>query len=231
MGWCHGRWRMMRTGTRAAALLLVLVAVGSGRARGQGVLTLAPRVGLVVSTMLFEDPATDAQTETLVGAQVGVSVGRDLGRFFVGEVGLQLSREGFGGGGAHTGHLRRYQVALPLLFSARMPTRISMHLTAGVTGKLALACKLTEVAAVGELSCDDPVMGAPWKRLDVAGVAGLGVEIPVGRRTLSADARISRGLRDLNGGGFIPGDVHAVSIGVSVALFFPWRAGSVGGGS
>jgi len=220
----------MKTGTRAAVPLLVLVAVGSGRALGQG-LTLSPRVGLVVSTMLFDDPATDAQTEPSVSAQVGVSVGRDMGRFFKGEMGLQLSREGFGGGGAHTGALRRYQVSAPLLLSARMPTRISMHLTVGVAGRLALGCTLTEVAAVGEIPCDDPVMGATWKRLDVAGVAGLGVEIPLGQRTLNADARVTRGLRDLNGGSFIPGNVHAVSLGVSVAVVFPWRAGSVGGGS
>jgi len=222
---------MTRTGKRAAVLLLALLALGCGSARGQGVFTVAPRVGFVVSTMLFEDPATDAQTETSVGAQVGVSVGRDLGRWFKADIGLQVSREGFGGGGAHTGDLRRYQVAAPLLLSARLPTRISVHLTAGVAGKLALGCKLTEVAAVGDLSCDDPVMGASWKRLDVAGVAGLGVEVPVGQRTLSADARISRGLRDLNGGGFIPGSVHALSLGVSVAVVFPWRPGSVGGGS
>jgi hypothetical protein len=228
MAWEVG---MMKTGMRAAVLLLVLLAASSGAARGQGALTVAPRVGFVVSTMLFEDPATDAQTETFVGAQVGVSAGLDLGRFFTGEIGLQLSREGFGGGGAHTGALRRDQLAAPLLLSARMPTRISLRLTAGVTGKVALDCRLTGVAEVGELPCDDAVMGAVWKRLDVEGVAGVGVAIPLKDRILSADARISRGLRDLNGGGFIPGSVHALSIGVTVAVFSPWRAGSVGGAS
>ncbi len=220
-----------RAGTRVGALLLTLSVAGAGAVRGQSRLTLAPRVGVVVSTMEFADPATDAQTEMLVGAQAGIAVGRDLGAFFTGEVALQLSREGLGGGGAHTGDLRRDELAVPILFSVRAPTRISPHLTAGVTGKLALRCRIAGVAVVGDLSCDDSLMGARWKRLDVAGVAGVGVALPVGRRILSVDARISGGLRNQNGGGLIPGSVRSVAIGFSVALLSPWGSAGGGGGS
>ena len=220
---------MMRRGRCAGALLLGLMVAGVGEAAGQTLLVVGPRVGVVVSTMEFEDAATDAQTETLLGFQAGLSVGRALGRFFTGEVGLLLSREGFVGGGAHTGDLRRDQLGVPILLSVRIPTRISLHVSAGLSGKYALTCRQTGVPGVGDFSCDDPVMGAAWRRVDLAGLGGMGLEIPVGVRTLSADLLVSWGLRDLAGGGLIPGGARGVAVGISAALFSPWGDGGQGG--
>jgi len=220
---------MMGTGRRAGVLMLGLVVAGVGTARGQTPVLVGPRIGMVVSTLEVEDAATDAQTETLLGFQAGLSVGRALGRFLTGEVGFLFSRDGFVGGGAHTGDLRRDQLGVPIILSARIPTRISLHVSAGVSGKYALTCRQTGVAAAGDLSCDDPLMGASWRRVDVAGLGGMGVAIPVGSRTLSADFLVSWGLRDLDGGGSIPGGARSVSVGVSAALFSPWGEGGQGG--
>jgi hypothetical protein len=223
----------MRWGVRARAPALVLAAMafGAGAGSGQAKLGLGPRLGVAASVMRFEDPASESQTEALVGFQAGVALVGELGRFLSVEAGLHLARDGFGEGGAHTGSLHRDHVALPLLLRFRTPTRVSVHLTGGVAGKLTVRCRQVDVPGVGHVPCDDPVMGAAWKRLDVAGIMGAGLSVPWGHRSLATDLRVSWGLRDLDGGLFIPGSARSLSVGISVAILSPWLASDRGGGT
>jgi hypothetical protein len=181
--------------------------------------------------MRFEDPATDSQTGAIVGFEAGAVLLRELGRFLSVEAGLHVAREGFGEGGAHTGALHRDQIVLPLLLRLRTPTRVSVHLTGGLAAKLTARCRQVDVHAVGGVPCDDAVMGAAWKRLDVAGVAGVGLSLPWGRRSLATDLRVSWGLKDLNGGLFLPGTARSLSVDMSFAILSPWASSDSEGGS
>lgn len=218
-----GNGRMM-SGAWASVPVLALaaVAVAAGTAGGQTVLRLGPRLGVAASTMRFEDPATESQTRALVGFEVGAVLVGDLGRLFSAEVGLHLAREGFAGGGAHSGSLHRDQIVLPLLLRLRTPTRVSVHLTGGLAAKLTARCRQVDVHAVGRVRCDDPVMDAEWKPLDVAGIVGMGLSAPLGPRALAADLRLSWGLRDLDSGLYIPGSARSLSVGLSFAILSRW---------
>jgi hypothetical protein len=108
---------------------------------------------------------------------------------------------------------------------------VSVHLTGGVAGKLTVRCRQVGVHGVGHVPCDDPVMGAAWKRLDVAGIMGIGLSVPLGQRSLATDLRLSWGLRDLDGGLFIPGSARSLSVGISVAILSPWSPSDRGGGT
>jgi len=217
--------------TWTAALVLLLLPLLSEALSAQVTFSWGPRVGVVVSTMVFDDPATDSQTEPMLGLQVGASVRRDVGRLFDVEASVLFSREGFTGAGAHTGDLQRDQVVVPVTVSVRTPTRLSGRLSLGAAAKVALGCRLGGVPDAGSVGCGDPVLGAPWGTLDVAAIGALGVSVPWAGRSLSADARVSWGLRDLDGGRYIPGGAHSLTVDVSVAVFIPWRSAPAGGGA
>ncbi|MEJ2203150.1 MAG: outer membrane beta-barrel protein [Gemmatimonadota bacterium] len=217
--------RKARVGT---ATLLALGICGQ-EARSQSSTDFGVRLGLTASTIRFEDPATDGQTGVLGGLHAGVLVLHDVGRRLSVEAGLQVAREGFGSGGAHTGDLHQDRIAVPLLLQVRTTHRFSLHATAGLTGKLTLRCRQVDVHGVGDVPCGDPVMGASWRRIDLAGVGGLGVSVPWASRTLATDARIVWGLRNLDGGLFIPGSARSLSVEISFTIFSPWKHADAGG--
>ncbi len=221
---------MMGKAGVSVAVLAVMVTAGTAPAAGQAAFAWGPRIGTGLHTMLFEDPATDSQTELTIGFHAGIAVTRELRGPFAAEIDVLLSREGFRGPGAHTGDLKRDFLEVPILFRIRTPTRVSLHLAAGTSVGLALRCVQANVALAGSTSCDDPVMGAEWRRLDVAGVVGAGVGLPFGSRTLMTDLFFSLGFRDLNGDAFIPGTARSLSIGFTFALLTPGRPG-LGGAS
>jgi len=209
-------------------LALFVLGVGADHVAGQSGWRIGPRVGLTVSVMQFEDPATAGQTEALFGFVAGVAVQREMTRHVTAEFDVVWSREGFRGEGAHTGNLIMDYIAVPVMLRLRTPTRVSVHVAMGGSGRLGLRCRQTEVPVARNLSCDDPLMGADWSRLDVAGVVGAGVTLPAAGRRLSTDALLSWGLRDLNRGLHIPGSARSLSLQLTFALLSP-PDGSGGG--
>ncbi|HSG07444.1 MAG TPA: outer membrane beta-barrel protein [Longimicrobiales bacterium] len=216
---------MGRTTTGRPALALALLGALAGGVQGQSATSVGARAGLLISTAVFEDPSTNAQTGVLTGVQLGVAVSRDLGRFAAVEGGVQLSREGFGGEGAHSGDLRTDNVSLPVLVRLRTPGRRSFHVTVGAAAKLSLRCRQVGVAVVGDMPCDDPVLGARWKAFDVAALVGAGVGLPFSGRRVVVDMLLSWGLRDVDGSQVVPGTARNVSLGLSAAVLSPWSRG------
>jgi hypothetical protein len=184
-----------------------------------------------LQTVVFDDPATDSQTDPLLGFHAGVALARTVGGRLSVEADLLLSREGFRGGGGHTGDLKRDFLSVPVLLRLRPSRRVPLHLDVGGTAKLGVRCRQSNVALIGGVGCDDTIMGADWSRLDVAGLAGVGVALPWGGRTLTTDLLLSWGLRDLNKRLFVPGSARSLSVGVSFALLSPWGATAPGGPS
>jgi len=220
------------TGGRARFAAVVMMALGlsATRVRAQSDLTVGVRVGVAFNTVEFEELATDAQTDVRPGLAADVTLARRVGRYFSVATGLAMTQEGFGGGGAHTGDLRRLSVGMPFLVSVRTPSSTEVHLSVGLAPKLALRCAQAAPDLDGSVSCNDPLMGGGWERFDVAALGAVGVAVPAWGRVLSADLALSWGLRDIGGSDLIPGSARAVGVGIMVGMRAPAWFGGQGGG-
>ena len=212
-----------------AAVVLVVLGVSATRVEAQRDLTAGVRVGVLLSTVEFEELATDAQTDVRTGLAADLTVERRVGRLFSVATGLALAQEGFGSSGAHTGDLRRLSVGVPLVVSLRAPSSIEVRLSVGLVPKLALRCAQALDHADGTVPCGDPVMGGGWERFDVAALGAVGVAVRAWGHVLSADLGLSRGLRDIGRNDLIPGAAHAVGVGIMVGVRAPARSGGPGG--
>jgi hypothetical protein len=217
-------------GGRGRCAVAALMALGSVTpAVAQSDLTVGVRAGLSLSTMEFDELATDAQTEVGAGLAVDFMAERKAGRFLSFAAGVALSQEGFGSAGAHTGDLHRLMVGVPLMVKAGTPTSPEVHVTVGVAPKMALRCAQGGADLDRSVPCGDPLMGGGWDRFDVAGLGGVGVAVPAWGRVLVADVTLAWGLRDIGGSDVIPGAARAVGIGLMVGMMAPWRPGGQGG--
>jgi hypothetical protein len=148
------------------------------------------RFGAGGSVGWFQDPNASEQMELRTGFHLGIGASRALRRFFEIEGSVLLSQGGFDGRGGHPADLGAGHLELPILLRARLPWRVSPHLAAGVSPRVLLRCRLTNVGQVGETGCDDPVMGDEWRAFDLAGLGGMGMSFGLGPGTAVVEGLI-----------------------------------------
>jgi len=209
-------------------LAAVLLPSGAGHAQDATApprFALALRFGAGASVLRFQDPNANEQTDLRTTFHLGAGVVRALGRFFEVEGSLLLSQGGFDGRGGHPASLETGYLETPALFRARLPWRVSPHLSAGLAPRFLLRCRLTDVGQVGETGCDDPVVGTDWKVFDLAGLAGTGIRFGLGGGTVVLEGLALWGLRNINSDPLPPGWAKTADLRFSGSFRLPLGGG------
>ena len=217
----------MKLGRARVSWVLAVTAgllLGAGTQHGHGqTMSVGPRFGLGLSTVRFQDPNANNQTEMKTGFVLGGSAVLPRGKYLEVEGSLLLVQSGFAGRGGHPASLNTTHVEVPLLVRLRGPWRVSPHLTGGVAARLQLGCHLSEVGRVGEAGCDDPVVGRGWRRFDLAMVGGVGSSFPVKGGVFLVEGLVVWGLKDLRKSPLPPGWAKSAALRLSTGLRFPLR--------
>lgn len=203
-----------------AGVLLALWASIPATAEAQE-LHLGPRAGLTLGAVRYQDPASTNQMELRPGFHLGATAQWDLTRHFATEGSLLFSQEGFRGTGAVPGNLRMDYLVLPVLARARLPGRVSPHLSMGISVRYLLRCVVSGLPLVGSAGCDDSRVGMSWKRVDVGLVAGVGMGVEMGQRTLLLDGLVELGLRDIKDNPLPPGKARSGAFRISLGFLSP----------
>lgn len=206
----------------AAVVLAVLPLARVHPLEGQGI-SIGPRIGLTVSTVRFQDPNANDQTEMKVGFLLGAAVAVPVRGNLEAEASVLLVQGGFKGRGGHPANLRTTHVEIPVVLRLRVPWRLTPHITAGMATRVQVGCRLTDVGIVGHTGCADPVVGTEWKRVALAGVAGLGAGWKMGRGTMVVEGLVHWGLSDIKADDLPPGWARSTDLRVSTAFRVPVR--------
>ena len=184
-------------------------------------LTVGVRAGANLSTVRYLNPNANDQTELKPGFHLGASVAVVLSRHVESEASLLYSQGGYGGRGGHPWDVEKDYLEVPLTVRLKLPWSISPHLTAGLTTRFQLRCRLVDVAVVGETTCDDPVVGRGWRETEVLAVGGLGASTWVGPGILLLEVQIGWGLSNINYDPLPPGWAKSADLRISSAFRFP----------
>jgi len=204
---------------RSAAILLCLPLLSLSEGRAQE-LTIGPRAGFQASSVRFQDPNANEQTQFKKGFHVGAALSRPLKPFLEVEVALLLSQGGFRRRGGGLATLNTTHLELPIVFRLHGPWRFSPHLTAGIATRVRVRCRLSDVGIVGDAGCDDPVVGSDWKRWDLVGVAGMGVGWKMGPGFLLIEGLANMGLSNINNEPLPPGWARNADLRFSTSFGF-----------
>jgi len=183
--------------------------------------SLGVRVGMTLSTVRFEDPNANNQTEIRTGFHMGAGASVALGSHLDLEALLLFSQGGFGGRGGHPASLRTGYLELPLVVSVRAPWQVSPHLSLGIAPRVLVHCALGQVGVVGNAGCDDPVVGAGWGRFDLASLVGMGLSFGMGGGSVVLDGMVGWGLLDVKSDPLPPGWARSADVRVSTAYRLP----------
>jgi hypothetical protein len=208
---------------RQAAVPVIISFLASALPAVAQEVTVGVRAGMNFSTIRFQDPSAGEHMQLKRGFHLGVSAARRLTGHLEAEAALLYSQGGERGRGGQPWDVAMDYVELPVILRARLPGRISPHVTAGLSPRLQLQCRLVDVAFVGETTCDDPVLGKRWKRLDLAAVGGLGASLTVGPGTLVVEGILGWGLTNLNEDILPPGWAKSADLRLSTVYRLPWR--------
>jgi hypothetical protein len=214
--------RMMSSGWFKNSIIVLLISGLPTSSEAQSI-SVGPRAGLSAAGVLYRDASTFSNTQPRVGGHVGAAAALAASRFLEFEAALLYTQGGFQGRGGHPANLRTDNLTLPLAVRLRLASTVSPHLTLGVAGRLQLRCRLTNVAFVGETTCDDPVVGTSWQPVELLGRGGLGVSFPVRRGRVLLDAFVAMGLGDIKKSTLPPGWARSITIQISLAYLVPLR--------
>ena len=209
---------VLRRWLGAAAVLSFLVFATAAASQE---VTAGVRAGANFSTVRYQNPNANEQTELKPGFHLGASVAVALSRHLDGEASLLFSQGGYGGRGGHPWDVEMDYLEVPLTVRLKLPWSISPHLTAGLTTRFQLRCRLVDVAVVGETTCDDPVVGRGWRETEVLAIGGLGASTGVGPGILLLEAQIGWGLTNINYDPLPPGWVKSADLRISSAFRLP----------
>ncbi len=214
--------RMMSSGWLIIAIVVLLDSSLPASGQAQTV-SVGPRAGLNAAGVLYRDASSFGNTLPRVGGHFGAAAALAPSRFLEFEAALLYSQGGFQGRGGHPANLRTDDLTLPLAVRLRTASTVSPHLTLGVAGRLQLRCRLTNVAFVGETTCDDPVVGTNWRPVELLGRGGVGVSFPVRGGRFLLDALLAVGLGDVKESTLPPGWARSIAIQISCAYLVPLR--------
>lgn len=207
---------------RAAITAIVFLLAAAVPATSQEV-RVGVRAGAGFSTIRFQDPSAREQMALKPGFHLGVSAARGLTRYLEAEASLLYSQGGAGGKGGQPWDVAMDFLELPVVLRARHPAWISPHLTAGLSPRLKLRCKLVDVAVVGETTCDDPVVGTAWKGMELSAIGGGGASLEVGPGRLTVEGTLVWGLTDLKKDSLPPGWAKSADLRLSAIYSVLWR--------
>jgi hypothetical protein len=215
------RWKSWVAGIGFVSLILP---AGAGKAQevpGLPSYEVGLRFGAGGSVVRFQDPSANDQTEVRTAFHLGIGASRALGRFFEVEGSVLLSQGGFGGRGGHPTDLGTGHLELPIVLRARLPWKISPHLVGGVSPRVLLICRLSDVGQVGETGCKDPVVGTDWRGFDLAWLWGMGMSFGLGPGTGLLEGLIQWGIRDIKAGPLPPGWAKSADLRLSASFRLP----------
>lgn len=109
---------------------------------------------------------------------------------------LQFARKGWAGA-EEEGGIRISYLEVPILLRLQRSGPFLPHLLIGPTFAFEVGCSFDEMAGTGRVDCDHPLVSLDRPGMDVGVMAGGGAGRAVGPGTLSLDALLSFGLRDV----------------------------------
>jgi hypothetical protein len=211
------------TGCRQAVTMAVIILLTATAPVASQEVRVGLRAGADFSTIRFQDPNAREQMALKPGFHLGVSAAKGLTPYLEAEASLLFSQGGSGGKGGQPWDVAMDFLELPLILRARLPARISPHLTAGFSPRLKLRCKLVDVAVVGETTCDDPVVGRAWKGMELSAIGGGGASLEVGPGRLIVEGTLVWGLTDLKKDPLPPGWAKSADLRLSATYSLLWR--------
>jgi hypothetical protein len=211
------------TGCRQAVTMAVIILLTATAPVASQEVRVGLRAGADFSTIRFQDPNAREQMALKPGFHLGVSAAKGLTPYLEAEASLLFTQGGSAGKGGQPWDVAMDFLELPLILRARLPARISPHLTAGFSPRLKLRCKLVDVAVVGETTCDDPVVGRAWKGMELNAVGGGGAGMEVGPGRLTVEGTLVWGLTDLKDDPLPPGWARTADLRLSAIYSVPWR--------
>lgn len=201
------------------AICIALLTLGAGSLCAQDV-SLGGRLGAVAGAVLFEYEEANDLNRPMLGPQIGGVAAYRLSPIFSLQAELWYVQKGWietRAGGAR----RLAYVELPLFLTATAPWRTSPQLAMGVSVGREVACSVTGVPGVGNLSCDDPRVEWHHRRVQFGTWAGFGVRRRFGERHPNIQLLGNLNLTNLSDEPLMRGYTRLLSSVVSVAYAVP----------
>jgi hypothetical protein len=158
-------------------------------------LSVGMRGGLDAGYVLFEqDPGLNREVRP--GLLAGGVFAVDLRPGVALQAEILYAQKGWGQDEGERGLALTY-LEVPLLLRLQGSGRLLPHLLIGSSLSHEVGCHFYDVSGTGDVDCDHPLVSMKRSSLDVSFVGGGGIGRAIGAGTLSLDALLHLGMRDI----------------------------------
>jgi len=203
----------------STAFCVAFLTVAAGRVDAQD-FSIGGRLGVVGGAVSFEENEFGDFDYPIPGLQIGGVATYSMGPVLSLQAELWFVQKGWtetrGGGGRRLSYLE-----VPLLVTVTAPWRTAPQLLAGVSVGVELACSVTGMPHVGNVSCSDARVKWLHRKLQFATWFGLGVRRRFGASQLQVQFLFNYNLTNLNREPLPRGYTRLFSGAVSVAYMVP----------
>lgn len=148
---------MTRTGRTRPFFVFLLLMLGTlfcPKITVSQPLSLGGRVGVGVSTLLFEDPESADRAGLHVGPRLGGLLEYHLNSFLSLQLEMSYASSGWTEGQNGAGRRLSY-IQVPLVLVTSLPWKTSPHFLIGPAVSQEVGCSVTGIAEVGSVACSD----------------------------------------------------------------------------